>query len=189
MNFLAHIALSGSNAKIQSGNFIGDFVKGNSYKQFDTLIQHGILMHRQIDSFADNARQSKEAKKILQSSYGRYAGVVCDVIFDHFLSTNWNVFYGTPLICFIETAHTNLWNCRYLLPERPRRLLPSLIYNGYLKSYISLYGIQKVLHKMTLRTSLPPESTSALQEIRWHYNELNDLFLDFYPEIRALLQE
>jgi len=186
LNFLAHIALSGDDAKVQSGNFIGDFVKGSSFKQYDSRVQKGILMHREIDSFADNAWQTKEAKKFLQPSYGRYAGVACDVVFDHFLSVNWHMFYGMPLQQSIDQFHTNLWNCRFLFPERSRKLLPSLIYHGYLRSYVSLYGIQNVLRRMAMRTSLPAESVSALRDIRLHYTELNDLFLDFYPEVQSI---
>ena len=34
MNYLAHIFLSGSNRKVQLGNFVGDAVKGSSYKNY-----------------------------------------------------------------------------------------------------------------------------------------------------------
>ena len=42
MNYLAHIFLSGSNRKVQLGNFVGDAVKGSSYKNYPPDIAKGI---------------------------------------------------------------------------------------------------------------------------------------------------
>ena len=53
MNYLAHIYLSGANRKVAVGNFIGDFVKGNSYDIYPLSFQKGILLHREIDHFTD----------------------------------------------------------------------------------------------------------------------------------------
>ena len=48
MNYLAHIFLSGSNRKVQLGNFVGDAVKGSSYKNYPPDIAKGIQLHRAI---------------------------------------------------------------------------------------------------------------------------------------------
>ena len=48
MNYLAHIFLSGNDRCIQIGNFIGDGVKGDGYKQYPRKFQQGILLHREI---------------------------------------------------------------------------------------------------------------------------------------------
>ena len=42
MNYLAHIFLSGPNRKVQLGNFVGDAVKGSSYKNYPSDIAKGI---------------------------------------------------------------------------------------------------------------------------------------------------
>ena len=39
MNYLAHIYFSGKNRKVAVGNFIGDFVKGNSYDKYPLSFQ------------------------------------------------------------------------------------------------------------------------------------------------------
>ena len=38
MNYLAHVFLSGPNRKVQLGNFVGDAVKGSSYKNYPCLL-------------------------------------------------------------------------------------------------------------------------------------------------------
>lgn len=58
MNYLAHIFLSGSNRKVQLGNFVGDAVKGSSYKNYPPDIAKGIQLHRAIDDYTDLIRQS-----------------------------------------------------------------------------------------------------------------------------------
>ena len=61
MNYLAHIFLSGNDRCIQIGNFIGDGVKGDGYKQYPRKFQQGILLHREIDAFSDRHPLVREA--------------------------------------------------------------------------------------------------------------------------------
>ena len=41
MNFLAHIYLSGTNERIQIGNFMGDGIRGKDYLNYHPDIQIG----------------------------------------------------------------------------------------------------------------------------------------------------
>lgn len=63
MNYLAHIFLSGNDRCIQIGNFIGDGVKGDGYKQYPRKFQQGILLHREIDAFSDRHPLVREARR------------------------------------------------------------------------------------------------------------------------------
>lgn len=45
MNFLAHFFLSNKIENIVIGNFLGDFVRGNKYKDYPEEIAKGILLH------------------------------------------------------------------------------------------------------------------------------------------------
>ena len=92
MNFLAHLALSGRVPEVMVGNFIGDFVKGNSYQHFSPLIQKGILMHRAIDDFTDHHESTRICSQLLKEGYGSYSGVIVDVFFAHILASNWASF-------------------------------------------------------------------------------------------------
>ena len=53
MNFLFHMLLSGNDEQLLVGNFIGDFVKGPLQERFEPRIRQGVMLHRQIDSYAD----------------------------------------------------------------------------------------------------------------------------------------
>ena len=71
MNYLAHIFLSGSNRKVQLGNFVGDAVKGSSYKNYLPDIAKGIQLHRAIDDYTDHHPAVCEVVHRLQPEFGR----------------------------------------------------------------------------------------------------------------------
>ena len=90
MNFLAHAHLSGENDEILFGNFIADAVKGKQMEKYETDVQAGIRLHRQIDTFTDNHAVVRRSVNRVRSEYGRYSGVVMDIYYDHFLAKDWN---------------------------------------------------------------------------------------------------
>ena len=79
MNYLAHIYLSGDNDLIKIGNFMADGIKGHEYEKFPEIIQKGILLHRQIDSFTDFHPVYRQSKHRLHNIYGHYSGVIMDM--------------------------------------------------------------------------------------------------------------
>ena len=93
MNFLAHVHLS-ENAleEIQIGNFIADFIKNNSLEKYPTLVQKGIKLYRSIDYFTDQHLVVQESKSKLYEKYHKYAAVIIDVFYDHFLAKNWHLY-------------------------------------------------------------------------------------------------
>lgn len=184
MNFLAHIHLSSiDNELLMLGNFMGDFVKGNQFDKFPLSVQKGVLLHRHIDSFTDNHPIIKDIKHIFKPLYGRYSGVITDIVLDHFLSAHWNQFSCYDRLWFISRFYTVLTKHQTLLPTELQRLVPSLIHNQWVMCYASFYGLQKVLHRMERRTSLPPFSVEAIDLLRNHYSEIDTLFLKFYPDL------
>ncbi|MGB5463037.1 MAG: DUF479 domain-containing protein, partial [Aureibaculum sp.] len=97
MNYLAHIYLSGDDDYIKIGNFIADRVKGKEYLNYQTEIQYGILLHRQIDTFTDQHSIVKKSKLRLHERYSHYDGVIIDILYDHFLAKNWKIYSEIPL--------------------------------------------------------------------------------------------
>lgn len=184
MNFLAHAFLSGSNDFKIIGNFIGDFVKGNTHKTYPKRIQEGILLHRAIDNFTDNSAITKESKLIFSPLYGKYAGIIVDIVYDHFLSVHWNSYSNTSREYFIAHVYNILSQYYYILPQRAQQLIPSIIYHNWMRYYASFYGLEKVLQRMEVRTSLPKQSHTCIEILRENYSELNAQFEGFFKEIQ-----
>lgn len=97
MNYLANLLLSDESTSILVGNFIGDLVRGNQFSTLDPAIQRGILLHRAIDRFTDTHPVVRRSKQRAQTVTGRYASVVIDVFYDHFLARDWAFHHAMSL--------------------------------------------------------------------------------------------
>jgi len=183
MNYLAHIYLSGDSDEIILGNFIADYVKGNKYLNYPEQVAYGIRLHRSIDLFTDQHDFVKESINILKPGYGRYAGIVTDVFFDHFLAANWNKYSEHTLRQFAKHAHAVFLSNFLLLPFRVKQFLPFLIQHKRLESYAHRESMFQVLEIMSRRTSLPANSEWAMQILNQEYDQFEALFQSFFAEM------
>ncbi|NQU84704.1 MAG: DUF479 domain-containing protein [Mariniphaga sp.] len=183
MNFLAHLYLSGEDDGLVLGNFIGDYIKGSKYMKYPVKIQRGIIMHRKIDSFTDTHPLIKESSIFFKPGYGRYSGIIVDVLFDHFLAQNWNEFSAFQLGVFTRNAHALFLSNFLILPLKVKRFLPFLIQSKRLESYSSTDGLYKALEIMAHYTSLPGEQEYAMNVLKENKSELLDIFYRFMRDI------
>jgi acyl carrier protein phosphodiesterase len=194
MNFLAHLYLSGNNAKIMVGNFIGDFVKGrNLLEQFEPEIARGIEIHRAIDAFTDTHPVVRKSKIRLRPTYRHYAPVIVDIFYDHFLARYWDRYNTAPLPEFARHAYGTIEQHHAVLPESVRYMLPYMINGNWLVNYATLEGIQRALSGMARRASHPSRMEEAVNDLRMHYDDFRVEFEEFFPalekHIRAMLAE
>lgn len=183
MNYLAHIYLSGANEEILVGNFIGDYVKGFELSKYPETMRKGIMLHRHIDSFTDTNLIVKRSKTRMAEKYRKYAGIIVDIFYDHFLVNTWHEYSNAPLEEFILQVHEIL--CRHLdaLPEGVRLFLPSFIKNNWIQKYSTIEGIEDVLHRMSSRTTLPEETEYAIKVLREDYDKFQAEFSAFFPSL------
>jgi acyl carrier protein phosphodiesterase len=189
MNFLAHIYLSGDDEHVIVGNFLGDFVKGSDYLMYPDDIRQGILMHRNIDSFTDNHQLVRDVKNYFIPGYFKYAGVIVDILFDHYLAKDFYNFHTVSLKEFVNNAHNILLNHYELCPEKMKSYLPGFMKQRWLERYATLEGIRDVFDGMSATTSLPHETDFAMETIVSHYEELRHAFYDFFYQIVAYMEE
>ncbi len=188
MNFLAHLYLSGEIGPRMVGNFIGDFVKGKGYERYSPQIQEGILLHRKIDAYTDKHLLVKQSTMRFKPCYNRYASVVIDVVYDHFLASLWNEYSDIPLSKFVTNVHTCLIKNYFTLPARVKGFLPFLIKSRRLESYQYLSGIENTLTIMSRNSSLPDYSSSAISVIEKDYDELKNEFQAYFKELQEVVR-
>lgn len=190
MNYLAHLALSHDNSDIMLGNFIGDFVKGSNYSRFSPKVRTGILLHRKIDSFTDSHDMVRASSALLRESYGKFAGIIVDMFYDHFLAANWDEFHPTmPLPKFVNKAHKTLMFHYFRLPNEVKRMLPFLIKSRRLENYKSFGGLARALNIMGRNTSLPDNTADAIRCLKDNYATFDEHFRAFFPEITAMVDK
>ena len=189
MNYLAHLFLSGPDEQTMVGNFIGDYVKGNTWNKFPENIKKGILMHRWIDSFTDAHPNFREAKSLFRSEFGLYSGIVIDLLYDHYLAKNWNEYSDLTLRAFAKRSHAVLLQNFLHLPVRVQSFLPFLNQHKRLESYASVEGIVQTLKIMSNYSSLPAKSNYVLQTIQTNNDFFEVNFREFMIDLRKYATE
>jgi len=189
MNFLAHFYLSGDSDDIKIGNFIGDYVKGSDYQNYPENIKKGIMLHRKIDSFTDTNPVVRKSKLLFAVKYRKYAGIIVDILYDHFLSVEWEKYSEVPLQEYIEELYLMLERNYDRLPPQVQQFVFRFIGDDWLGTYQELSGIENVLHRMSKRTSLPEETSFALDIMHTHYTRLMDHFNQFFVQLVNYVHE
>lgn len=189
MNFLAHLYLSNHDPQVMVGNFIGDSVKGHDYEKYPEGIKQGILLHRAIDDFSDKHAVFVESVKRLYPVYHKYAGVIIDIYYDHFLARDWKHYSEIPLENFVKEVHKLMLKNIVWIPGKSLMFLKYAIRTNRLVSYASLDGIEEVLHGMSRRTTFKSNMEKAANELKQYYTEFESEFRQFFPEIRKFSEE
>ncbi|WP_410881399.1 ACP phosphodiesterase [Myroides sp. DW712] len=183
MNFLAHVYLSGQDEAKALGNFIADSVRGKQYLNFPKGIQHGILLHREIDTYTDNHPLWRKDKKRIVPIYNHYAAVIIDMYYDHFLAKNWALYHNLPLASYAANFYASLERNFDLLPPKIQNFLPIMIRENWFMCYETIEGLGYILSQMDRRTKGISKMTQATKELVEYYDEIEHGFTEFFKEL------
>ena len=185
MNFLAHIYLSGNNDMMKIGNFMADGIRGTDYLNFPNEVKKGILLHRYIDTFTDAHPIYRKSKHRLHEKYGHYAGVIMDILYDHFLAKNWSNYSDEKLEDYVANFYKSLEDNYDILTEKIQNLMPYMTERNWLASYATIAGIEIILFQMDYRTKHRANMQEAVVELQEFYLEFEEEFTLFFEELRA----
>tara|TARA_R110000850_G_scaffold202967_7_gene329071 strand:- start:4231 stop:4836 length:606 start_codon:yes stop_codon:yes gene_type:complete len=185
MNFLAHLHLAEPTPESQLGNLLGDFVKGYPWDdRFPRSIWQGIVEHRAVDAFTDQHVEWKLSRGLLPPHLRRFAGIVVDIYYDHFLYRHWDRFSESGSIGdFIRTVHRQLDSVLPLAPREASEVIQVMIEEEWLDSYGSLEGIELTLQRVSKRSPAIEPVFDAAAALRGQLHEMESHFLKFYPDL------
>lgn len=189
MNFLAHAYLSGDNKEILLGNFIADAVKGNGFSHFPEDVQLGIRLHRKIDSYTDTHAVFKRSLGRVRKDFGKYAGIVVDIYYDHYLAKNWTDYADISLADYADHVYKILQDRYDILPDRTKQLLPFLVSQNWLVGYAGLRELKLVFYGMDRRTGRKSGMANAIEVLEENYEELKQDFFDYFPDLITYSKE
>ncbi|WP_066831106.1 ACP phosphodiesterase [Rufibacter ruber] len=189
MNYLAHLFLSGDDEDLRLGNFIADGVRGAKLLLYPERVQQGIRLHRLIDSFTDTHPIVAETKERLRPKYSKYAGVVADIFYDHFLAANFQAYSSISLAAFAEQAYALVLSRPELLPERVQGFLPYMVQQNWLVGYAQVAGAARALHGLSRRTTFVSGMETAGEELQVNYTFYQQEFERFFPELQAFVEK
>jgi len=189
MNYLAHLYLAEQSREGLLGSLLGDFVKGRLDDRYPETVRRGIALHRAIDSFTDAHPLHLASRNRIGSQRRRYAGIIIDVCYDHFLCRHWTDYSSESLACFAGRVYDILGEHQDDLPGRLRRIAPYMIADDWLGSYSDLTNVGRALDGIAQRIARSNPLAGALTEIEANYTALDDDFRRFFPELQAQAQQ
>src|SRR4051812_17048427 len=97
MNWLAHLLLSEKTPAFWLGNLLPDLVSATVLRSLPPEFQPGIRRHLQIDAFTDSHPLFRQSILRLDPDFRRYGGIIIDILYDHFLASEWERFAAGTL--------------------------------------------------------------------------------------------
>jgi acyl carrier protein phosphodiesterase len=189
MNHLAHCFLSLGDEDLLTGNFIGDDVKGNDWKNYPEGVQQGIILHRTIDSFTDNHPMTGRSKERIRAFTGRYAPPVIDILYDHLLAIHWAEYSNEPFDEFAVKVYKRLKNRAEQMPEPVRQRLPHMLAGRFLHGYQSRAGLMWVLERFNQRLGGKMDTSGLSDHFFATLPRFSDDFAGFFPDLIHKVKE
>ena len=115
----------------------------------------------------------------------RYAGILIDLSFDHYLSRHWLQFSDLPLTEFIPRVYTSLESHRDYLSGNAGRMLGRMQQYDLLGRYGNWETIPASAARIGERFRRGNPFTDAREQLEPVRAILQETFLDFYPDLLA----
>jgi acyl carrier protein phosphodiesterase len=193
VNYLAHIALSGTSPQIIMGNFCGDYVKGkldsDQKSTYPKDFLTGVRLHRFIDHFTDTDDTVRVMIKEVCQLYGRSASVVTDICFDYFLAKSFSVYHSSD-IRFFTTGFYEIYRQHLsLVPERMIPFAEALVSNDWLYKYREWQTVERTLRSMGNRYPFLSDLLSSSEPMKRELDVYEQYFVEFYPRLKKAVAQ
>jgi len=183
MNYLAHILIAAPNLESRLGNFVADFMRGVDREDFSPGIMAGIRMHWKVDQYTDAHPVFKRSRARLPVEHRRFAGILIDIFYDHFLARHWERFGPGTLEEYADQVLGDFMGYEDYLPERARRAIEYLKRDRRFTGYASIEVINEVLCGISQRLSRANPLCTAISGLEAAYEELEQDFLTYFPDL------
>ena len=159
------------------GNFIADSIQGNRFEGLSDDTIKGIMLHRKIDSFTDSHPIYLTSKHRFSKDFGKYSGVLMDMIYDHYLAKNFENYSDSSLQEFCNHTYHVLNQNISIFPEPAKRFHGYMLEHNVLFNYSTLQGLETVLthlnHRIRHRYQLQHDrlrKVPCLRTLLTHHN-------------------
>jgi len=183
MNFLAHACLAGSSDDAIVGSLMGDFVKGPLTDAHGGEITRALALHRRIDTYTDAHEVVRESRRRVSAPHRRFAGILIDMFYDHFLARRWDEYYETPLERFTARVYSALRERHAVLPEPLRVIAPRMAAADWLGSYRHVEAVGLALDRIGRRLKRGNALLHSSRELLAHYDAFDADFRAFFPDV------
>ncbi len=183
MNYLAHLYFAKPTADSHFGNLLADFGGLRQVSNVSHDVKLGVENHMLVDKFTDQHAIQRTAKALFSNQRRRFAGIILDVLYDHFLIKNWQQFHSDAFTQFKLQSYTLLGENQHLMPKRMAYVIYHMRKNDWFESYRTIEGVGTALDNIAKRLRFENNFVGSEAEIRAHYQQLENLFMTFFPAL------
>lgn len=184
MNYLAHLYFAEDTPESRVGNLMADFVRGPVDRQpYNGAVMRGMRSHVAVDRYTDSHDVVHESKALISPSRRRFAGIIVDICYDHYLARHWTDFSDEPLSAFIERTYGSLSAYRGDMPPVLSRVIRHMVRHDWLYGYRETAGIGRALDGLSMRVRRPNSLAGSVEELEANYDEMEGHFLRFFPDL------
>jgi len=187
VNYLAHLYLSDGSAESVLGSVMGDFVKGPLEGRFSDGVRGAIMLHRKVDSYTDAHPQVRVSRGRMSAARRRFAGIIVDMCYDHFLARHWAEYSSVPLADFARDTYSLLLRQEASLSTETRSAVRRMAEQDWLTSYREPEAIATALNRMSQRLKRENTLAGSVEELMSNYAGLEADFRGFFPDVISLV--
>ena len=125
------------------------------------------------------------SKARLRSNYRKYAPVIVDIFYDHFLAVNWENYHNSSLPEYADEVYSLMKQHEGALPQRTAMFVQYMIKYDVLNAYAKIEGVEQVLKGMDGRAKFNSNMALSVRELRQHYHHFEDEFNTYYPLLES----
>lgn len=184
MNFLAHFHLAWPEELLVAGGLEGDFHKGPLPGDLATPLLDGVRLHRAIDAYTDRHPELARTRRLFPKEGRRFAGILTDLSFDHFLSRHWERFSDTSLPSFSAAIYGMLDRQTDKLSPPAQHMAGRLREYDVLAQYRHWDTVIASAGRIGGRLRRPNPLHRAEELLAPVQEELEQAFLVFYPQLQ-----
>jgi acyl carrier protein phosphodiesterase len=189
VNFLAHFHLAWPDEGLIAGGLEGDYFKGVLRGQLPAHVERGVRLHRAIDAYTDGHPLILQLRRELPHRLRRYAGILIDLSFDHYLSLHWPRFSGVPLPDFSTSVYRILQAQSGALSRDARSMTTRLIEYDILNLYSEWDTVTATAARIGQRFTHDNPFLDLERELSPSKDSLERAFLDFYPQLESFCRK
>lgn len=152
-------------------------------------MQVGIRMHRFIDHYTDHYPEAIAVRAVFKPPVRRFAGIVTDVLFDHYLAKDWEKYSKVSLEKHVAHVHESLAEHHDQLPDRLKRFAAFIESEKVLEGNVEFDGVRLTLERLSRRSKRFAPITGGVEIVQAHDVELKAVFDQFFPDLIRAAEE
>jgi acyl carrier protein phosphodiesterase len=189
VNFLAHFQLGWPDEGLVAGGLEGDFYKGILRGELPPALERGVVLHRAIDAFTDGHPLIVRLRRELPPDLRRYAGILIDLCFDHYLSVHWSQFSSVHLPEFSAAVYRILEKHEGSLTDPARTMAARIIEHDVLNLYSQWDTVPASAARIGQRFKRHNPFLTLDADLSPVKAEMEQTFLSFYPQLQSFSRE